>query len=67
MRLFPIGLALALVVPAAGHAASFDCGRARTPDEKAICAFRPLNDKDVRMSVLYEVNKRTLAWAAGAR
>ncbi|HWU12616.1 MAG TPA: hypothetical protein VN157_01265 [Caulobacter sp.] len=61
MRLFPTALLLALAIPAAAHAASFDCGRARTPDEKAVCAFRPLNDKDVRMSALYEVNKRTLA------
>lgn len=61
MRLLPIALALALVLPAVAQAASFDCGRARAPDEKAVCADRSLNDKDVRMSVLYEVNKRTLA------
>lgn len=61
MRLFPTALLLALALPVAAQAASFDCGRARAPDEKAVCADRPLNDKDVRMSVLYEVNKRTLA------
>ena len=61
MRLLPTALALAFALPAVAHAASFDCGRARAPDEKAVCADRPLNDKDVRMSVLYAVNKRTLA------
>jgi len=61
MRLLPTALALAFALPAVAHAASFDCGRARAPDEKAVCADRPLNDKDVRMSVLYAVNERTLA------
>jgi uncharacterized protein len=42
-------------------AASFDCAKARTADEKAICANCALNDKDVKMSVLYDINKRTLA------
>jgi uncharacterized protein len=61
MRLILTALALAFAVPAAAQAASFDCGRARAPDEKAVCANTALNDKDVKMSVLYEVNKRTLA------
>lgn len=61
MRLVLTALALTLAVPVAAHAASYDCARARAPDEKAICAYLPLNDKDVRMSVLYEINKRTLA------
>lgn len=60
MRLILTALALTLAVPAVSHAASFDCARARTPDEKAICANLALNDKDVRMSVLYDVNKRTM-------
>jgi uncharacterized protein len=42
-------------------AASFDCRKARTADEKAICAERSLNDKDVRMDVLYGINRHTLA------
>jgi uncharacterized protein len=61
MRLLLTALALTFALPAAGHAASFDCGRARAPDEKAICANTALNDKDVKMSVLYDINKRTLA------
>jgi len=64
MRPLLITLALTLAAgaaPSLAHAASFDCQRAKAPDEKAICAYLPLNDKDVRMSVLYEINKRTLA------
>ena len=47
---------LLLVLTAAGQpgwAASFDCAKAETADEKAICADRQLNDEDVEMSVLY--------------
>ena len=62
MRLSTLGLALALIcVAGAASAASFDCRKARTADEKAICAERSLNDKDVRMNELYGINKRTLA------
>ncbi|PHM68607.1 lysozyme inhibitor LprI family protein [Xenorhabdus sp. KJ12.1] len=34
-------------------AASFDCAKAKSPDEKAICASQKLNDLDVEMSVKY--------------
>jgi uncharacterized protein len=61
MRLVLTALALTLALPVAAHAASFDCNKARSPDEKAICANTALNDKDVKMSVLYDINKRTLA------
>ncbi|AFJ47458.1 lysozyme inhibitor LprI family protein [Shimwellia blattae] len=36
-------------------AASFDCTRARTPDETAICHNRTLNDKDVEMATTYRL------------
>ena len=36
-----------------GHAASFDCVRAKAPDERAICADRALNDQDVRMATMF--------------
>ena len=49
------------LAPALAQAASFDCAKARTADEKAICANRSLNDKDVRMAQLYEINRKTLA------
>ncbi|MEJ2817994.1 lysozyme inhibitor LprI family protein [Caulobacter sp. CCG-8] len=65
MRPLVIALALTFVAPVAApslaRAASFDCQRAKSADEKAVCAYLPLNDKDVRMSVLYEINKHTLA------
>ena len=35
------------------QAASFDCARARAPDERAICGNRVLEDRDVELSVLY--------------
>ena len=66
MRLLITALALTFAVPAVAAptlswAASFDCAKARSPDEKAICSNTALNDKDVKMSVLYDINKRTLA------
>ncbi|MEA3087535.1 MAG: hypothetical protein QOC89_5232 [Paraburkholderia sp.] len=36
-------------------AASFDCNRARLPDEKAICASRHLSERDVEMAVRYQM------------
>ena len=60
MRLVLTALALTLVAGSAS-AASFNCAKARTPDEKAICGNMALNDKDVRMSVLYDINRKTLA------
>lgn len=35
------------------QAASFDCARARSTDERAICGNRVLEDRDVELSVLY--------------
>jgi uncharacterized protein len=60
MKTVLTALVLALTATAA-NAASFDCDKARAPDEKAICADRALNDKDVRVSVLYDINRHTLA------
>lgn len=40
---------------ASALAASFDCGRARLPDEKAVCASRQLSELDVEMSVRYQM------------
>lgn len=62
-RLIPVLVLTATCMAAAlpATAASFDCRKARTADEKAICAERSLNDKDVRMDVLYGINRHTLA------
>lgn len=50
--------ALPLALPAAAGAAGFDCTRASQADERAICAHRALNDRDVTMSVLYRLDQR---------
>jgi uncharacterized protein len=47
-------LGLTMMAPSAS-AASFDCYRARLPDERAICADRTLDDRDVELSVRYEM------------
>ena len=47
-----------------GWAASFDCAKAETADEKTICADRALNDEDVEMSVLYSQLKPLLGMGA---
>ena len=60
MKLPLIVLALALTAGTAS-AASFDCAKARAPDEKAVCANLSLNDKDVKLSVLYDINRHTMA------
>ncbi|HEX7907840.1 MAG TPA: hypothetical protein VF534_07090 [Paraburkholderia sp.] len=39
----------------AAKAASFDCSRARLPDEKAVCASRQLSELDVEMSVRFQM------------
>jgi uncharacterized protein len=53
---------LTIVFAAApAYAASFDCAKARAADEKAICADRPLNDKDVRMALMYDLSRHFMA------
>ena len=42
-----------VLVPAV-QAASFDCAKAISADEKAICASRTLSDKDVEMATKYQ-------------
>ena len=61
-----IGL-VALLTTAAWQpagAASFDCAKAEAADEKAVCADRQLNDKDVEMAVLYTQLKPLLGMGA---
>ncbi len=64
MRLPVVVALVSLGLAGAAHAASFDCAKARRADEKAICADRSLDNKDVRMAVLYDVNKRTMGMGA---
>lgn len=55
---------LMLAAMPATQAASFDCDKAGSPDEKAICADRALNDKDVRMALLYSIDRRFMGMGA---
>jgi uncharacterized protein len=60
-RLFGLVLAAVLVLPASqAAAASFPCSAATAPDERAICTHRDLNDQDVRMALLYELDRHFL-------
>ncbi|WP_354683034.1 lysozyme inhibitor LprI family protein [Cupriavidus necator] len=64
MRFHRRFLSLALLCAGAAplaNAASFDCGKARLPDEIAICADRALNDKDVELSTKYKLLSGLLA------
>ena len=57
----------ALVLSCAGQsseAASFDCAKAVSADEKAICTDSKLNDADVEMAVLYTQLKPLLGMGA---
>jgi uncharacterized protein len=58
-------LALPLVLAALpAHAAGFDCAKARSPDEKAVCASRPLSEMDVEMSVRFSTLTGLVAMGA---
>ncbi|HRD27956.1 MAG TPA: hypothetical protein PLO65_06620 [Caulobacter sp.] len=58
VRLFAAVLAAGILGAGAAGAASFNCARAATPDERAICDDRALNDQDVRMALLYDIVRR---------
>ncbi|MEO8492032.1 hypothetical protein [Pseudomonas sp.] len=51
----------ALLLSPTSSAASFDCAKARAPDEIAICKNVSLNDQDVTMALLYDLNKHFMA------
>jgi uncharacterized protein len=52
IRLVLIAAGLMLAAGAA-EAASFDCAKAKAPDEKAICKSRSLSELDVKMATLF--------------
>jgi uncharacterized protein len=60
-----VALAGFLLVSGA-QAASFNCAKAKTPDEKAICANRTLSDLDLKMATLFGVRMK-LPMLMGAR
>ena len=43
------------------HAASFNCEKARTQTEHAICEHRAVNDADVKMATTYRIVSRLVA------
>jgi len=45
----------ALFISFTSSAASFDCTKAKSADEKAVCANLALNDKDVEMTTTYRL------------
>ncbi|MCW3836489.1 lysozyme inhibitor LprI family protein [Sphingomonas canadensis] len=53
-------LAAAACFALPASAASFDCAKASAPDEKVICKTLSLNDKDVKMAVLFGLVKSVL-------
>lgn len=57
-------LAIVTLSSASAFAASFDCGRARLPDENAVCASRQLSEMDVEMSVRYQMLTGLVAMGA---
>ncbi|HGM6985443.1 DUF1311 domain-containing protein [Serratia marcescens] len=54
----------ALAAPLAAQAASFDCTKAASRDERAICANRTLNDLDVQMATKYQFLRGLFAMGA---
>ncbi len=54
---YPLAV-LALGLPA--RAASFPCGTAGAPDERAVCADLALNDMDVEMATRFDILKDVL-------
>ena len=58
--LLALALLAAPALAAPARAASFDCARAKAPDERAVCADRALNDQDVRLALLYELDAHFL-------
>ena len=57
MRIFiPALAALAVLAASNAHAASFDCTKAKTADEKTICRNRSLSDADVKMATMFQMN-----------
>ena len=47
-------LALALLMGGVAHAASFDCAKAKSPQEKAICSSPRLSAADDQLATAYK-------------
>ncbi len=53
-----IGLVCSLAWSMHAQAASFNCDKAKTTPEHAICEYRQINDADVKMATTYTILKR---------
>ncbi len=53
--LLPAVCCAILGISSSAQAASFDCGKASTRTEKAICANRSLSEMDVKMATQFEI------------
>jgi uncharacterized protein len=51
-------LFLGLLFASTLQAASFDCAKAKSKTEHAVCEHRALNDADVKMAATYAISKR---------
>jgi len=66
-RRFAVAATIALIAAGApANAASFDCNKAKTADEKAICSSATLSDLDTQMATLYGV-RMEIPMLMGAR
>ena len=54
-------VAALLLLVGAARAASFDCAKARAPDERAICADPSLSNLDSRLAGLRDLDQSTVA------
>ncbi len=55
---------LTLLGTSHAHAASFDCAKAKTADEKTICRNPSLSDADVKMATMFQMNTRLVMMGA---
>ena len=60
----PVLATLALLSASQTHAASFDCAKAKTADEKTICRNLSLSDADVKMATMFAMNTHLVAMGA---
>lgn len=65
-RLSLLAVTVLLGAAVGAEAASFDCTKAKTPDEIAICVTPALSDLDVQMATLYGVRMQ-IPMLMGAR
>lgn len=60
----PALVVIAVIGASGAHAASFDCAKAKTADEKTICRNRSLSDADVKMATMFTMNTHLVMMGA---